>query len=327
VIAGLNAGLMFAILRQLKINRWAAIVFTALFIASASFLFWHSVVEFYPIGAFSILCAILLMAYPAPVKTLWWVLMSLLTLGITITNWAIGWIAAISRLNLKSFILIMTMALSLAVGLSLVQKEIFAGSGYFFNPARIYYEYKYAQPLAEDKAVHPWDPVSNLRSVYVTTVVTPPANEVANTNNELSVTNQTSSVRKGDLAIVIGTAAWVALFGLGVWGAVSNRSLRPFVIGLGAMLLVQTLLHLVYGEITFLYSIHTLPILIIFAALSWYSRYRYAALVLAGLVITFGGYNNVREFQATIDKVAELSASDHVKEHQLSRGPERPLGQ
>ena len=51
------------------------------------------------------------------------------------------------------------------------------------------------------------------------------------------------------------------------------------------ILIGQVLLHLIYGSEVFLYSLHFLPLIIIFASLTTLTRYRKVALVLALLLI------------------------------------------
>lgn len=65
--------------------------------------------------------------------------------------------------------------------------------------------------------------------------------------------------------------AWLGLLALGIWGAIQNRQAHTFSIGLGLMLLANGLLHSVYGEVTFLYAMHVIPMLTVLAAMSWFS--------------------------------------------------------
>jgi hypothetical protein len=95
-------------------------------------------------------------------------------------------------------------------------------------------------------------------------------------------------IRSEAAAIVL----WVFLLDLGVrtlFTLAANRHLR-FVVGF--TLLGQLAMHMVFGEETFLYSIHFGPLLIILAALSTLTRVRPAALLLAGALALAAGINN-----------------------------------
>ncbi len=56
-------------------------------------------------------------------------------------------------------------------------------------------------------------------------------------------------------------------------------------------------LHLLYGEETFLYALHYLPLLIASAALAALGRFRRIALILALIVLCVGGLNNLMKFR------------------------------
>ena len=64
------------------------------------------------------------------------------------------------------------------------------------------------------------------------------------------------------------------------------------------MLLGQMVLHSVYGNPTFLYAPHFLPLLVALAALSWFTPVRWPALALAAVVCVAGGVSNVQTFQS-----------------------------
>lgn len=63
------------------------------------------------------------------------------------------------------------------------------------------------------------------------------------------------------------------------------------------ILIGQVLLHLIYSSEVFLYSLHFLPLIIIFASLTTLTRYRKVALVLALLLIPLAFMNNGAQFK------------------------------
>ncbi|MDX2097558.1 MAG: hypothetical protein SFW36_07245, partial [Leptolyngbyaceae cyanobacterium bins.59] len=81
----------------------------------------------------------------------------------------------------------------------------------------------------------------------------------------------------------------------------------------------QFVLHALYGEETFLYSLHFLPLLIGFAALSTLTNTRWIALTLA-IVLTFlAGINNIQQFKQATDNlqmIVKNQAQNHIKNQQ-----------
>ena len=320
VCATISGALFSAILRLMGLPRVVAGVFSALYIASAGFLFWNAVVEIYPFAAAGLLPALLLLVYARPVKTLWWSLFSALTLSFTITNWAVGLIAGAVRLDLKRFLIASLSALGMVMVLSIIQHAVFTRAAYFFNPIPLMTESTFFQPVMQGKGEYKegWNPLNNLRSIYVTTVVAMPADVVVHGKQipVIVATNQFSNFPKGEISPIIAVGAWLGVFGLGIWGAVTHRGLRPVSIGLAGMLLVNSLMHMIYGEVTFLYAAHFLPSLVMIAAFSWFTPARWLAVGLAVIVIICGGINNTHRLQATVDSVSCISQIPAVQKFQ-----------
>ena len=75
---------------------------------------------------------------------------------------------------------------------------------------------------------------------------------------------------------IVGVILWSLLLGLGLWALLSTKRPRRSVWRL-ASLLGQLGLHTLYGDETFLYSLHFLPLLITVAALSTLTHLRVPA--------------------------------------------------
>lgn len=317
-ISALNAALFSLILRLLGLPRLIGGLFTLLFISSACFVFWSSVIELFPFACFSILLALFLMFRICQSTALSWITANVLTLGLTTPNWIFGIIATAVRQKLKPFLLICTAALGFVGVVSIIQNPLFEKAAYFFNPIPLMREANFTQPAMQAQGSYEtgWQPLNNLRSLYVTTIIAMPATIEVQNSIEIVTTNQTSGFPTGELSPVIATVAWVILFGLGVWGAIRHRLLRLPLIGVGLMLLFQSLLHSVYGEVTFLYSLHYLPLLVLIAACAWFTPFRHIAAVLTTVVIVFGTMNNIDRLQSTIDTAGCLSQLDSVKTYQ-----------
>jgi hypothetical protein len=294
--AALNGGLFFAVLRLLTLPWFAAAVFTLLYLFSAAFLHWYSEIELNTVACLANVLALLILAY-GPTKSLAWpTLVSAATLSITITNWSVGLIATLMRWSLGRFFVISGAALALVTVLAVAQHFMFRNASIFLQPFHLVGEARWTQPALEKRGAGTWKPLLSLRSLLVTTVVAPDPEIEIQVNNKV-VTNQNVGMTRNTMAGVAASIAWVALFGCGFWGAAISFHLRPVAIGLLLMLLIQVCLHSVYGNVTFLYAPHVLPILVAIASLSWFTPARQIALGLAVVVSVAGGISNVHQFK------------------------------
>jgi hypothetical protein len=289
--AAISAGALFLALRLLTIPLGPSALFAGLFVSSAGFLHWYSNIETAGFNGVSICLILLLLAYGPTKRRIWWVIASALTLSFTITNWSAGLAAAIARWPVRRAITISAMALCVVVVLSLAQKLLYPTAGLFFD----------LRQLREERNFHagktyPWAPLDNLRSLAIYTVVTPPP-VLEEQGGSMVVTNQRQPPTAAGALGLLAMVAWLALLVAGAWGA-RAKSLRPVAFGLGLMLLGQIALGLVYGDLTFLYATNILPMLVVWAALSWFTPVRYAALGLAAVVIAAGLPNNLAQYFA-----------------------------
>jgi hypothetical protein len=100
---------------------------------------------------------------------------------------------------------------------------------------------------------------------------------------------------------VVATILWAALLAMTAVGVLTSRRHLPVRIVLGATLAGQVALHLIYGEETFLYSLHVAPLLILasaFAAAS--TRWRRVMLALAVALALTAAVNNVSQLGAAM---------------------------
>jgi hypothetical protein len=314
VFAAFNPAMLYLVLRQIKLPRAVATVFAALFLASAAVVFWTSVVELYPIACGSVLPALFLMARGRPTRGAWWWLVSALTLSVTVTNWTIGLIATQVRWKFKPFLLISSAALITVLILSLAQFALFKDARIFIDPRGLKWDaVSFSEPVMQKRGqLHEaWNPVGNVKVLFVTTVVATPA-KIVKQGEEYVATNQGTPFARDNYAGPIATIAWVGLLALGAWGAIRNSSTRLFAIGLGLMLFANAALHSVYGEVTFLYGMHVIPLLTLLAAMSWFTPQKWTGIALALLVITFGGVNNIEQFKQSTDVAGRIAQMPNV---------------
>jgi hypothetical protein len=78
---------------------------------------------------------------------------------------------------------------------------------------------------------------------------------------------------------------------------------------LGLAILGQLALHILYGEETFLYSLHFVPLLIVVAAASTLTSTRPYALALVALLLATTTINNAQVFQ----QVSQLAQGAYLR--------------
>ncbi|MCR6660110.1 MAG: hypothetical protein NVV72_12500 [Asticcacaulis sp.] len=318
LFCALNGGMIFLVLRRISLPRIPAAVFASLFLGSAAVIFWSAVVELYPIACTSLLMALFLMAPGHKSRRRWWIIVSAFTLSITVTNWAAGLIATFVRWRLKPFLLISACVLGIVLALSITQFFLFKDARIFIDPQGLKWDaVSFSEPVMEKRGqLHTgWNPIGNVAVLYTASVVAPPA-RAENQGGELVETNQFGRFTGHTPAGLVAMIAWLGLLALGIWGAIQNRQAHTFSIGLGLMLLANGLLHSVYGEVTFLYAMHVIPMLTVLAAMSWFSPARYAGVALALVVIVAGGGNNIVQFQDSARLAGKIAVMPGVQQIQ-----------
>lgn len=303
VVAALWFCLLFIVLRSLSIHRTDAVLFSLLAASSAAAIFWFTIPETYPFGSLTLLLALGIVAL-APIHKLspwWYVAVSALTLGITITNWIAGILATFVNHRLKQSLLITLQAFGVVALLVVVQKLIFPA----FNAGflRLWDNVNSEATSTGILVSAAGGPLHVLKCIIFDTIVMPLIQVVENSNkfpHWSRMTIQLSPPGSGSIWGYIAVIAWIALLSLGVWAFFSLKQHGKFRIVLGLTLLGQIGLHLLYGDETFLHSLHFLPLLVVLAALSTLTRMRLLALGLAGVLVLSTGVNNLEKFaQAT----------------------------
>ena len=305
--AFLWTGLLFALFRLLGLRRPDAALFSVLAAVSAGAMFWFTVPETYPWASLGIVLALAMTAWahhdPRARSEAWFAALSAATLAITITNWMIGILAALTHFRFWRAVQISVNALVAVVLLWTVQKFLLPASKFFlqvggegtylFHPDRI-------------------GPLNILGSFFFHTVVMPatrplpiqmPYTAGGPPAPALALITQPSLPGSGGLWGAVACLLWVGLLALGVWALFTLTEYPRLRLTVGLALLGQLGLHLLYGKETFLYAPHVLPLLIAVAALGARTRARPAVLALATGRIMFAGINNVQQFGRVADFV------------------------
>jgi hypothetical protein len=341
LFSALSLGLMYAALRLLAMPKAVSALFVGVMASSGTFLHWNSVIEQSLPSQITIILALVLLAYGRTKSHIWWILMSAGTLSITITSWMFGLIATLARwpmrpdgeaaphgkFSLKAFVAywmkspvirISAIALGIIFVLAVVQFFTFNEAGLFFDPRIVKTEAYFVQPVAGAAGRPGWTPWENLQSLYITTQISPaPYLQVMEVsqwvNKEYYIINNQHSGFSHTAPGIAATVAWFAVLALGIWGAIVHQRLRPVAIAVALMIVAEGVLHVLYGELTFLYAPYVLPPLIMLAAFSWFSPHRLKALALAAVVMVCGGINNVGQFTTAVDIAKQTVAGNPPK--------------
>ncbi|MDJ0707545.1 MAG: hypothetical protein QNJ46_30080 [Leptolyngbyaceae cyanobacterium MO_188.B28] len=299
VMAGMAAlwiGLLFVLLRSLNCRRGDAVLFSLLGATSAAAVFWFVVPETYPFGSVTILAALLFasLAQTKRLSSLGYVAISAATLSMTITNWMVGILTALVNQPRKRAAQLSINAFCLVTVLWGVQKFLFTTSVFFLGDRE---EQQYV--LDPDAG----GPLQIVQSFFAHAQIMPAIRAVDKFNRpEWPVlTTQLSSPGSASFWGAAGVVVWLALLGLGFWSLFSLKQHPKFRLVLGLSLLGQLALHLVYGDETFLYSLHFAPLLLIVAALTTLTPYRRWGLLLASGVLLCTVINNYQQFVYATD--------------------------
>lgn len=342
---GLTVALFYLSMRGLTLSLPIAGLLTAGLLVSSTYLYWFAVIETYPFAALG--TAIMLWAVTSwrSRKALPWALASAATLAITTTNWSFGLAAAFFRLGLRRSIAVSLLAFAMVAGVAVVQRFTFEDAGVFFQPRVLKQESEFLRSAREEfsqaEAAKGETPASVLRSILLYSAVTAhPRVEPVQDGILESITvrrtdagaspdwvyqyvkahvpfieervynllnNQHSPVLDQGWPGLAGMLGWIVLLACGIWGAILHRPGRPAALAIGAFMLGQIALHLVYGEITFLYAADFFPALLALAAFAFFTPARRLAAVAALAFVILGGFSNVAELRNSIAEANSIT--------------------
>ena len=306
VMAGMWALGLFAVLRLMGCRRADALTFTLLGLTSASAMFWFSVPETHPMGSVTILLAMLVVAASATrvIPPLVEVAVGAATFGVTVTNWMAGILASFAHRPWRQALQIAVNSFALTVLLWWVGKKV-APSGMFFlgNPPE-------SGHIVAPEAL---GPVRVVTSFLMHSVVMPAIAIVDRPGAGHWPVMLTQSSWPGSAGIlsVISAVLWASLLITGVWSLRRVREQRALRLFLPAFLLGQIVLHLIFGNETFLYSPNFLPALIAMAALGSLTPLRRAVIPVALLLTVTNAINNGTQWRRATHFLSDNAAYHH----------------
>jgi hypothetical protein len=303
-VAAIWAGLLFLLLRTAGLRPLDATIFTILGLSSASAVFWLTVPETYPLGSVTILVAFVALAYGETrrLPSAAYVGVSAATLSITLTNWMAGLLSAFVNQPWRRAVLVSASGFALVLTLWGVQKLIFPNVP--LSPSTSHETIFFLPPDAGG-------PLRILAAFFYHSMVMPAiftVPDLFNTPFPVMTTQQSNPGSAGVLGM-IAVSAWLALLFVAVWALVRVKRNPRLRLAVALMLGGQLVLHLLYGDETFLYSLHFMPLLILAAAHGALTALRPVVLSIAGVVLITSGVNNIAQFNNATDFLREIETA------------------
>lgn len=304
-VAMLSLAAMYGVLRLIGCRRLDAVLFAVLAATSAWGMFWNTVPETYPFGTLSILLALAFVAAAAYRRFSFphYVLVSAMTLSITVTNWMFGLLIAFVKLPWRRAFSTTVYAFATVSFLFGVQK--------YFVPEAVYFIGDRGEKLY---VLHPdsENGACRARSFLFHSMVMPDIKERDNPQSQYfhTLTVQRSDLGSGSRWGLCATLLWPVVLGAGLLGIAFVFHQRHFRVVLMLTLLLQFLLHMLYGEETFLFSGHFGPLLVVLAAFGTFTRARPVILFLTAALIVNSAVNNYIQFRW---------AGDEFQRHTMQR--------
>ncbi|MFC3120830.1 hypothetical protein [Agaribacter flavus] len=238
----------------------SSLIIVLLGVSSASFLFFAIIPESFLLGSISMLVVMLVMCTNEKNKYsyLFYILANIAALSVTVTNWMAGFIATFMRFPKKLAIEILKTTFIIVAILSAIQFKIFPSSEFFLFIGN---EAQYV--FMEESGTF----IDKLRVFFISSFVIPELHALPNPYAEAFPLFSIQTLRSQGVLTLNNLLAfsWLALL---VYAAFiyyqsnktqTNNFLLYLIIG-------QLCLHAIYGDETFLYSLHWMPFLVIFVA-------------------------------------------------------------
>jgi hypothetical protein len=297
-ICGAWTSFLFLTLRAIGCRGLDALIFTMVGLSSASALFFFAVPETFLVGSITMMIALIWAAWDEAGRRSIFVevLVSAATLSVAVTNWMVGVLSTLYRRRTREALLITATALLAVVVLWSVQKSFFPNSPFFLTSTHDAERRDHMFCAEAVGLMHvAW-------SFFAHTVVMPAINITERTGSGAwpILLTQASSPFSSGLIGNIALIAWIGLFIAGV-AALLLLPMKPRLrLLLGSALLGQLLLHLIFGNETFLYSPHWLPILIAIAALATLTKWRVPVIAAALVLCGAAAVSNMSQFGESI---------------------------
>jgi hypothetical protein len=287
--------------RTLRLPRVDAALATILVLSTSSSMFWLVVPEVYTLGAVTLLISLIWLGASRGEHDLWSApLQCLLSVSITVTNWMAGLLACVLSLGLRRTLDVAILTFALLSGFTVVQNTLFPTSGRLFDFTEDVNYIAMNRP-----GVLPQESFLEREATLLGQPFIAPTPALATNDDNIPGVNFTSSfpTRLGPVGI-LAVVGWVVLLVGGfaaLWSSV--HPLKTFILSLVGL---QLALHSVYGYGGFLYSLHFTPFLVLIAAFSCTTRWRWLALTAMAVTAAASFAHNGAALHAAMDLLQTL---------------------
>jgi len=288
--AGIVLAGLFLALRLVGSSLPNAAIFTLVAATSSSFVFFCAIPETFLFGsltvvATTIFCASLRTWRP---KDGWFIAIIALSMSMATTNGSTGFFATWLYNRWQKVVRLVLDGLLVVIGLWVVEKFIFPTAVFFLGDREEtgYISMKVAgTPLTKM-------PIILLHSMVLPTF----ANLNAATDDWPAFSIQHVPFAYSTPLGTIGVLIWASLLLWGLFNLCTRFTDHKFRAYLLLSLGFQIALHNVYGDETFLYSLHWLPLLVLVAYMATLRKWGALASLLGGALIVCNAVNNGGEF-------------------------------
>jgi len=323
LVAALWVATLFATLRFMRCHRLDATLFSLLGVVSAATMFWFTVPESFSFGSFTIIAGLAFVALTQyyDFSPIWYILVGLLTVSITITNWMVGFFATAVNFRWKKTIAISVLTILAATALWIAQRVVFTNSGFPFQPGTFIGEKKFITVEG------PSTKLAAISSFFYQTLIMPAVQVIDYPLRPgwVQPVVNTFAPGSGSLWGAIAVILWSVLLGLGIWSFFTHKGNLKLRIALGLTIVCQLFIHSIYGAgETFIYSLHFIPLLLVFVAFTSLSRFRLLGLALTAFLVLSVGINNRAQFNQVTATLANYGTPQQRVLSQMQARPADP---
>lgn len=288
VVGGLWGALLYLTLRLAGLRPPDAVLYAAAGACSSAALFWLPVPEVAGMASVTMLAALAAAALAdrgrlPPAAELF---VNALTLSVTVTHWMAGLLLAFFRHPARRALQLSVNAFAVVVLLWSAQRLVVPTADFFIGYVG------HGKFILRPESGGPLQVMATL--VVQSAVMPEPVVRHEPKWGEV-MTIQHAGLTGGGWVAAAARAAWVGMLLLGAAGlAQASRTLRFVTL---ITLAGQLALYSVFGEESFLYSLSTLPLLLVIAAHGARTRARPLALLLTVIFIAAAGWTNLSRFE------------------------------
>lgn len=304
VVAALWASLLFLTLRLVGCRRSDATLFSLVGLTSAAAMFWLVVPDTFALGSLGIWLALAAVASASrwPAREWLTTTAAVTTLSVTVTNGVFGAIAAAVLHSRRRALQVVANAGCVVLVLWGLQRFIYPSSGFPYG-----YDQSYRSFILSADMRTPGAP---LAALLLDGMVMPSVQTIQRITQEnyLVLSVQQSWPGSGGAAGLIAVIAWTSVLVLGASAAWSGSVPRALVVFLAAAIASQLGLHVLFGEETFLYTMHVMPLLLVLAAMGTLTRARPLVLGFAAVLLVSGAVNNWLQFSRSLELAQQITS-------------------